>query len=639
MHRTQETSVLGKRAHCQDQSSSCGQLQTPDPTPDSKRVRTSSSVIDGDGNKENIAPFALNALHSEVTLPIVSARAARALRRSATESLQSTPARPKRNERSASISSIPTTPATAISTLCISTPPPTPPTFLPIHIRIRALLRPNCDELNELPGREEERETITTFMQSFIAGTELDDHQSLYISGSPGSGKTALVNSILRLLEEAGDVNVITINCMALADVDALWRRMREELDPSTKSIPTPRSKKQLKGKEAADAAISAMKSKCILVLDELDHIAPNAQVFTSLLALPESSSGLLRVIGIANTHTLSTGSSSDSQVRILHFAPYTSSQLLQILQSRLTPVYDSEKVSVAVKKLLPVSTLTLLTKKVASLTGDVRCLFEVLRCAIDLASVASQGATDILDAPAYSVTPAHIISALKTHTPSTKSTLPSSVALPSSIANSEIVSKICSLGLQARLVLLSVLVASKRLEEGLALSSSGSPSPVAKRSSANNISRKDISIDPQQLHGYYCSILSRGDSDLCAPASRNEFVDLIGRLEGIGLVSVATVVGSSPTKRAFGRSTSFSSAKSKSAAAGGVRLGAGVWVDEVLRGLGIDNPNSVDVKEEEARAIWNSESSRLTKELKVIQAKSSKSTHVAAGFENALED
>jgi len=134
--------------------------------------------------------------------------------------------------------------------------------------------------------------------------------------------------------------------------------------------------------------------------------------------------------------------------------------------------------------------------------------------------------------------------------------------------------------------------------------------------------------------------MLSRSDTDLCAPVLRNEFIDLISMLEGIGLVSVVTASCSSPTKkRTFGRSASFSSVKNKNAATGDVRLGAGVWVDEVLRGLGINNTDSADVTEEEASAIWKRESSRLSKEIKALQAKSAKSAQSAVGFVGALED
>jgi cell division control protein 6 len=46
-----------------------------------------------------------------------------------------------------------------------------------------------------------------------------DGTSVLYISGSPGIGKTALVYSILRTLDVT--VRVVSINCMALDSVNA----------------------------------------------------------------------------------------------------------------------------------------------------------------------------------------------------------------------------------------------------------------------------------------------------------------------------------------------------------------------------------------------------------------------------------
>lgn len=83
------SSVLGKRAHQHQDSSSttrvtrsCGQLQTPDSTPNPKRARTSLTLIDGESNKENVPPFSPDLVNeSSPTSPSGS----RSLRRTTTE--------------------------------------------------------------------------------------------------------------------------------------------------------------------------------------------------------------------------------------------------------------------------------------------------------------------------------------------------------------------------------------------------------------------------------------------------------------------------------------------------------------------------------------------------------------------------
>lgn len=144
--------------------------------------------------------------------------------------------------RHTSFSHLPATPsATALSHLSFATPPPTPPSALrPISSRVRALLRPTCNGTTRMAGRGNERTTITEFITSFLEeAPSVIDHSILYISGAPGTGKTALVNTILGDLKEQLDtasVTVMTINCMALNAMDALLDRLVEEFKTEAKA-------------------------------------------------------------------------------------------------------------------------------------------------------------------------------------------------------------------------------------------------------------------------------------------------------------------------------------------------------------------------------------------------------------------
>lgn len=61
------SSVLGKRAHQAEHVARAEQLPTPDITPANKRVKTSVTELDGDHNKENIAPLLIEALNSDIS--------------------------------------------------------------------------------------------------------------------------------------------------------------------------------------------------------------------------------------------------------------------------------------------------------------------------------------------------------------------------------------------------------------------------------------------------------------------------------------------------------------------------------------------------------------------------------------------
>jgi cell division control protein 6 len=128
----------------------------------------------------------------------------------------------------------------SMSHLGLQTPPPTPCTFLPLYVRTRALLRATCDSSTEFAGRIPERQFIGNFITEFIKSGPVSEVTKpvLYISGSPGCGKTALVNSILatsevELLEN--NINLVSINCMALNGLEAVWERLVEELGSSDK--------------------------------------------------------------------------------------------------------------------------------------------------------------------------------------------------------------------------------------------------------------------------------------------------------------------------------------------------------------------------------------------------------------------
>jgi cell division control protein 6 len=111
---------------------------------------------------------------------------------------------------------------------------------LPLYIQIRALLRATCNSSAEIAGRIPERQFIESFIAEFINSSPISEATKpvLYISGSPGCGKTALVNSILaasevELLEN--NINLVSVNCMALNGLEAVWERLVDELGSQDK--------------------------------------------------------------------------------------------------------------------------------------------------------------------------------------------------------------------------------------------------------------------------------------------------------------------------------------------------------------------------------------------------------------------
>ena len=154
----------------------------------------------------------------------------------------------------------PQTPATALSRLTLVTPPPTPPVDIPLHLRIRGLLRAtsNAPQGMSLAGREKEQIIIESFLHSFDEDSEVPE-RILYVSGSPGTGKTALVNSIISKLKLNENVKVLFLNCMALPSMDALWQRLEDELvdfAPKTRQSKRQTTKSKLQGRDLVTSVL-----------------------------------------------------------------------------------------------------------------------------------------------------------------------------------------------------------------------------------------------------------------------------------------------------------------------------------------------------------------------------------------------
>ncbi|SRR6266576_3925557 len=157
----------------------------------------------------------------------------------------------------------PTTPIHEVSLVSLATPPPTPKTLLPLHVRAKALLRSTCNDTNAtVTCRDAEHTVITGFLQSFLKGEATQ--RCLYISGSPGTGKTALLNSVLRTLDH--QCNIVSINCMSLKGADALWQKLYDDLISAGAELDKTVRLKKLKGREAVEAALGAMSKKWFVI-------------------------------------------------------------------------------------------------------------------------------------------------------------------------------------------------------------------------------------------------------------------------------------------------------------------------------------------------------------------------------------
>ncbi|VDN17238.1 unnamed protein product [Dibothriocephalus latus] len=242
-------------------------------------------------------------------------------------------------------------------------------------------------KLDEIIGREKEVEFLRKLMEDCITQKK---NASLYISGAPGTGKTATVTQEVQTLLTAGRCQAIFINCMQLQTPKAVFACILSQLNPSSSHHSSSSSVENVVAAVEACLTKKSRRLPLILVLDEIDQLATAYQdilytIFGWPDALPDSH---LILIGIANaldlTERLLPGLQSRS-LRPLHlsFPPYSKDQIFQIISDRLLRQSNSSGSSTqALDKLA----IQFCAKKVAACSGDVRTALAVCHRAIELA-------------------------------------------------------------------------------------------------------------------------------------------------------------------------------------------------------------------------------------------------------------
>ncbi|XP_037837186.1 origin recognition complex subunit 1 isoform X2 [Kryptolebias marmoratus] len=284
------------------------------------------------------------------------------------------------------------------------------PARRPANVLEEARTRLHVSSVPEsLPCREQEFQDIYSFVESKITdGTG----GCMYISGVPGTGKTATVHEVMRCLQHAADTDeippfhFIEINGMKMTDPHQAYVQILQKL---TGQKATADHAAALLEKRFSNPA--PRKETTVLLVDELDLLWTRKQnVMYNLFNWPTCRHARLVVLTIANTMDLPervmiNRVASRLGLTRMSFQPYTFRQLQQIITSRLNKVKAfeedalqlvSRKVKPApspVPQLLPcVGSLSSLLRQVAALSGDARRCLDICRRATEICELSAAG-------------------------------------------------------------------------------------------------------------------------------------------------------------------------------------------------------------------------------------------------------
>jgi cell division control protein 6 len=470
-------------------------------------------------------------------------------------------------------------------------------------------------EPGRLVGREAEREELAKFVQDCI--TKISGGCT-YVSGPPGTGKSAMVHEVTEGFETLPTTKKAYINCMSMKTSKDLCGSLLENLSKDVEV---------LEGDEVKtlqDIFLPRKKSKIVYIvtLDEIDHVLSlDLEVLYKLFEWSLQKTSHLILIGIANALDLTDRflprlKARNLKPQLLPFLPYTASQIKTVITSRLRSLVAADSPNPEYVPFLHPAAIELCSRKVSSQTGDLRKAFDICRRAIDLIESDTkqkheQALKDQLlqesplkrpleenfnlsspacQSPKKPVPTRSLAQSLATLTVETapRALISHVNKITSATFGNGANQRLKALNLQQKAALCALVALEKR-----------------KRDAAANVmatpsKSKNVAPTIKALYGVYCILCTR--DSILHPLTSTEFRDVVGSLETLSLISAVdgrngSFVAFTPGKRGrkFGSGVGVGDERrvgscvgEKEVAQAVEGLGAGI-LKSILSGEGLD--------------------------------------------------
>ncbi|KAK0263399.1 AAA ATPase [Friedmanniomyces endolithicus] len=402
-----------------------------------------------------------------------------------------------------------------------------------------------CSNPGKLVGREAERQELSTFLDRCLAS---DSAGCLYVSGPPGTGKSALVDEVRGQCKGEKNIKTSTVNCMSVRNAKDLAQKLAEDLglkaDGGFDYLQS-----CFVGEEAQES------HKYVVILDEVDRLVDmDLELLHSLFEWSMHASSRLVLIGIANALDLTDRflprlKSRNLKPELLPFMPYSASQIAEVLTLKLRSLVPGTSSHLPFAQ---PAALQFCAKKVAAQTGDLRKAFDICRRAIDLveqetrendATAALQNSpskTPLMENINLSSAPSPRSKAGQTHNKSRiptlytldtapKATIAHMARITALVFGNNTTQRLATLNLQQKAVLCALAALEKRKRDS---------QPARTIFATPSKKHKDGAVAPsiKQLFEAYTSLCKR--EKLLHPLSAGEFRDVVEGLETLSLVT-----------------------------------------------------------------------------------------------------
>ncbi|KAI8075400.1 P-loop containing nucleoside triphosphate hydrolase protein [Gilbertella persicaria] len=221
----------------------------------------------------------------------------------------------------------------------------------------------------------------------------------MYISGKPGTGKTAMLNEMMRTMEketsQLHQVKTVNVNCMSMKEPKQIYEKLIEELSPKTPI-----------GSDMATQAQDIINAKrdvlSVVILDEIDYLKTKDQdVLYKLFEWTSLPDSRLVLIGISNALDLTDRilprlRAKNCEPQLLNFNSYGNEEVQNIIKGRLYSLVDSPTETTPIPLIQPIA-IKLIASKVAGSASDVRTALDICLKAIEVAEAEQKKPTNVL--------------------------------------------------------------------------------------------------------------------------------------------------------------------------------------------------------------------------------------------------
>lgn len=404
-----------------------------------------------------------------------------------------------------------------------------------------------------LNGREKEAAILRSHIMDSLKNL---NSSSVYISGPPGTGKSAQVNAIIDSLiskstiisndnnsnsqfyninlddNNKRKIRIIKVNCMSISNPTELFKDLYNIMTglKYNTSIGSSQLFNLFKKKNPSDCDMT------LLILDELDNIVNKSQ--QSLFELFTWASNLLEndlkpnllLIGIANALDLTDRflprlRANCINPKLIQFLPYTADQIKSVITGKLLSLIDIDLRNKLLPPLVHPAAIQFCAKKSAVTTGDLRKAFDVMFKSLDLFEInllKSKSIDELINTPIEKL-PKMMISQV--------------VKVCSDSFNSNFELKLKPLNLQQKMILAFLFKYEEKVE-------TEKTQNIKNKSS----SKFNQSVSISSFFEYYYEKCKNFDNFI-TPLKRSEFLEIISSLDTHALVTITMVNTSSSTR------------------------------------------------------------------------------------------